>query len=199
MVGPGRGSRRPPRVWVRVLQAVVIALVLKFHSADSYSIRFWNRAFNQLHEYLSRGSLDVAVCLSMRATMDRAKVGRACVRPGAKIRFWSPDAAYSNFSVSADNVTWTAIRSFMNSSLLDAMDIYLPTITSLRYLRLRHQVKEDADWRKVYVWGLDAYDEFGQWGPPPPPVPHPLTLRSMLGVNGIWGWGFNKFSKELAA
>lgn len=55
----------------RVLQAVVIALVLKFHSADSYSIRFWNRAFNQLHEYLSRGSLDLAVCLSVRAAMDR--------------------------------------------------------------------------------------------------------------------------------
>ncbi|PNH07564.1 Replication factor C subunit 3 [Tetrabaena socialis] len=113
-----------------------------------------------------------------------------------------------------DDYVWVHIKgqwqSFMNSSLLDAMDIYLPTITSvrrgvrrgqgaLRYLRLRHQVKEDADWRKVYVWGLDAYDEFGQWGPPPPPVPHPLTLRSMLGVNGIWGWGFNKFSKELAA
>ncbi|GLC71375.1 hypothetical protein PLESTF_001108700 [Pleodorina starrii] len=60
-----------PRLAVRVLQAVVIALVLKFHSADSYSIRFWNRAFNQLHEYLSRGSLDLAVCLSLRATMDR--------------------------------------------------------------------------------------------------------------------------------
>ncbi|KXZ48833.1 hypothetical protein GPECTOR_25g418 [Gonium pectorale] len=60
-----------PRLAVRVLQAVVIALVLKFHAADSYSIRFWNRAFNQLHEYLSRGSLDVAVCLSVRAAVDR--------------------------------------------------------------------------------------------------------------------------------
>ncbi|KAG2489303.1 hypothetical protein HYH03_012135 [Edaphochlamys debaryana] len=61
----------PPKLAVRVLQAVVIALVLKFHAADSYSIRFWNRAFDQLHEYLSRGSLDLAVCLSARATMDR--------------------------------------------------------------------------------------------------------------------------------
>ncbi len=52
---------------------MVIALTLKFHASDSYSIRFWNKAFGQIHEYLSRGSLDVAACLSLRATMDRAR------------------------------------------------------------------------------------------------------------------------------
>ena len=30
-----------PRLAVRVLQAVVIAIILKFHAADSYSIGFW--------------------------------------------------------------------------------------------------------------------------------------------------------------
>ncbi|KXZ49483.1 hypothetical protein GPECTOR_21g709 [Gonium pectorale] len=62
-----------------------------------------------------------------------------------------------------------------------------PSSQQIRYLRITHQVKENKEWRKVYVWGIDAYDKYGRWGPPPTPSLHPLTLKAMMGVNGIWG------------
>ncbi|GLC70243.1 hypothetical protein PLESTF_000947600 [Pleodorina starrii] len=114
-----------------------------------------------------------------------------------RFRFWSPDAEYTNMSVSADGANWTNIRTFMKSDQLDAVELFLPSVIYIRHLRITHKVKEDADWRKVYVWGIDAYDIYGRWGPPPAPVPHPLTLRAMMGVNGIWGWGLQQFSKDL--
>ncbi|KXZ55128.1 hypothetical protein GPECTOR_3g28 [Gonium pectorale] len=112
-----------------------------------------------------------------------------------RFRFWSPDAIYTNMSVSADGVEWDVIRAFMNSSTLSAVELYLPELIYVRYLRITHQVKENKDWRKVYVWGIDAYDKYGRWGPPPTPSPHPLTLKAMMGVNGIWGWGTNYRTK----
>ncbi|KXZ55117.1 hypothetical protein GPECTOR_3g27 [Gonium pectorale] len=112
-----------------------------------------------------------------------------------RFRFWAPDAIYTNMSVSADGVKWDVIRAFMDPTKLDAMELYLPKLIYIRYLRITHQVKEDADWRKVYVWGIDAYDKYGRWGPPPTPSPHPLTLKAMMGVNGIWGWGTNYRTK----
>ena len=50
---------------------------------------------------------------------------------------------------------------------------------------------------QVFVWGIDAYDQFGRWGPPPVAVPQQRTFRQLLGVNGIWGWGFNDYSSDL--
>lgn len=32
--------------------------------------------------------------------------------------------------------------------------------------------------------GIDAYDQFGQWGPPPAPVRQSRTFRQLLGLNG---------------
>ena len=50
----------------------------------------------------------------------------------------------------------------------------------------------------VYVWHVEAYGERGKYGPLfPAPIsedargtitPSPATMRSMLGVNGIWAW-----------
>ncbi|GIL99515.1 hypothetical protein Vretimale_4644, partial [Volvox reticuliferus] len=114
-----------------------------------------------------------------------------------RFRYWSPDAEHSNMSVSADGVNWTDMRTFMDPTLLAAVEIYLPEIIYIRYMRISHKVKEDGDFRKVYVWGIDAYDKYGRWGAPPAPAPQPLSLRAMLGVNGIWGWGFNKYSDTL--
>lgn len=55
-------------------------------------------------------------------------------------------------------------------------------------------MKEDANWRKVYMWELSAYPAGGRWGPAPAPVAQSSTYRQLMGLNGIWGWGSQTFS-----
>ena len=52
---------------------------------------------------------------------------------------------------------------------------------------------------QVYVWEIDAYDDSGVSGGPPSPRRNPVSLREMVGVNGIWGWGWGKSSTALSA
>lgn len=68
------------------------------------------------------------------------------------------------------------------------------TLPQARFITIKHQVKEDANWRKVYMWELAAYPAGGRWGPAPPAVPQTVTYRNLMGVNGIWGWGSQTFS-----
>ncbi|KAL6760425.1 hypothetical protein V8C86DRAFT_3132417 [Haematococcus lacustris] len=58
-----------PRVAVRVLSAVVTGLLLRFYPRDSYQVRFWQRLFRHLHEYLGRDSLDALASLSASAEL----------------------------------------------------------------------------------------------------------------------------------
>ena len=46
------------------------------------------------------------------------------------------------------------------------------------------------------MWSIDAYDQFGRAGPPPTPQRQARSFRQLLGVNGIWGWGFQMFSNS---
>ncbi|KAG2432171.1 hypothetical protein HXX76_009091 [Chlamydomonas incerta] len=114
-----------------------------------------------------------------------------------RFRYWAPDSASADLHVSADGVSWTPIRTGLDPNQLSTLEIYLPTIMQIRHMRLTHHVKEDGDWRKVYAWGLEAYDVNGRWGPPPPPRPQAASFRQLLGVNGIWGWGVNRASRDL--
>ena len=49
------------------------------------------------------------------------------------------------------------------------------------------------------MWEIDAYDDSGEFGGPPSPKPNVVSLRDMLGVNGIWGWGWGRSSSTLGA
>ncbi|KAG2496554.1 hypothetical protein HYH03_005377 [Edaphochlamys debaryana] len=142
---------------------------------------------------------ELAVQIAPCVEWAQVDMGKAYDVGMLRIRYWSPDALSSDFTVSEDGVSWDTIRSNMDPAMLSAVDIWLPALRRVRFMKITHRVKEDADWRKVYMWGMDAYDQYGRWGPPPAPVPHPVSLRSFLGVNGIWGWGFQEFSKTAVA
>jgi hypothetical protein len=62
---------------------------------------------------------------------------------------------------------------------------------------MQHLINDTTPWKKVFIWGIDAYDQYGRWGPPPAPARQARTIRQLLGINGIWGWGFNQFSSSL--
>ncbi|GFR48117.1 hypothetical protein Agub_g9944 [Astrephomene gubernaculifera] len=158
----------------------------------------WSNVVSVRLESSSRFML-TEVAVQVTSCVEEAVVDMGAVRAVGVLRFkyWSMDAINSSLAVSADNVTWDVLRDGMDPTIVSAIELYLPSMINIRYIRIRHNVKEDADWRKVYVFGIDAYDQYGRWGHPPDPQPHPSSLRAMLGVNGIWGWGFNQFSKDL--
>ena len=57
----------------------------------------------------------------------------------------------------------------------------------------------EEDYSKAEIWEIKAYDKYGSYGAFPPPVTNSNTLSEMLGVNGIWGWGYNSYSDLLAS
>ncbi|GFR48118.1 hypothetical protein Agub_g9945 [Astrephomene gubernaculifera] len=181
----------------------VLAITLKkgVHDYNWVHVRGpWSNVVSVRLESSSRFML-TEVAVQVTPCVEQAVVDMGAVRAVGVLRFkyWSMDAINSSLAVSADNVTWDVLRDGMDPTIVSAIELYLPSMINIRYIRIRHNVKEDADWRKVYVFGIDAYDQYGRWGPPPDPQPHPSSLRAMLGVNGIWGWGFNQFSKTLHA
>lgn len=120
------------------------------------------------------------------------------VRPVGWIRtrHWAGGKALSTTLLgSSDGQHWLPLAS-LDPNALSQVTTRLPAPMNLRYLQVRHQVKE-INWAKVYVWELQAYDQYGPYGAPPPPRVHPRTMAELLGVNGIWGWGTNQYSDGL--
>lgn len=94
-------------------------------------------------------------------------------------------------------MTWTTVAT-LDPNALSMVTTRLSTPMNLRYLRVRHQVQEE-DWAKVYVWEIQAYDQYGPYGPPPTPAVNPHSMAELLGVDGIWGWGTNQYSDDLGS
>ncbi|KAL4458642.1 hypothetical protein ABPG75_013507 [Micractinium tetrahymenae] len=110
-----------------------------------------------------------------------------------RVRFWSPDADTSILMTSTDNVTWTTWQTFP-AGTLPTVEYWLDQLTPVRFIKVLHLVTDKKPWGKVYMWELQAYDQYGRWGPPPAPAPHWRTFRDLLGVNAIWGWGMRNAS-----
>ncbi|XP_060572705.1 uncharacterized protein LOC132730739 [Ruditapes philippinarum] len=66
----------------------------------------------------------------------------------------------------------------------------------IRYITLEYKVHM-VNYKKVYCFEVDAWDENGIWGPEIAAKPQVNTFREMLGVNGIWGWGTKSYSDKL--
>ena len=95
---------------------------------------------------------------------------------------------------SVDGVHWKLVKT-LDPNALYAVTTKLVS-ASIRYIQLEYQVAL-RNWNKVYCWEIDAWDENGRWGPKVTPKPQTNTLRSILGVNGIWGWGHKTYSSSL--
>ncbi|XP_033747726.1 LOW QUALITY PROTEIN: uncharacterized protein LOC117332799 [Pecten maximus] len=108
-----------------------------------------------------------------------------------RTRHWAgTNSAYStSLLLSADGQTWDKIRD-LQPTALHAVSTRLQSPREYRYIALEYDVKL-KNYNKVYCWEIDSYDELGIWGAAPNAEPNPVSIRDMLGVNGIWGWGHN--------
>ncbi len=115
-----------------------------------------------------------------------------------RLRHWAGGNTWrSQLVASDDGVTWTHLAELDPESLAYA-DVVLGTPVTTRFLAVRHDI-DDGDWKKAYVWELDAWDAIGPYGPEPVAEANPVVFAELLGVNGLWGWGTSAFSDSAPA
>ena len=113
-----------------------------------------------------------------------------------RTRHWAGSHAASSVDLmsSTDGQQWTFVHSLDPEALHAVITASSPTV--VRYIQLRYYTTM-RNYNKVYCWEVDAWDINGQWGPKIAAKPQQNTLSSILGVNGIWGWGHSMYSTGL--
>ncbi len=112
-------------------------------------------------------------------------------------RHWagSGTATATRLLLSEDGKRWTKVAD-LNPEEVHAVQTLLMPAKQGRFIRLEHELVA-KDWNKVTVFEINAYDAYGPYGKMPAAKQNPTNFRDLLGVNGIWGWGHNKYSKQL--
>lgn len=97
--------------------------------------------------------------------------------------------------LSTDGVKWVQAAALNPAAMGKTTTVLNPAATA-RYLKLQHTIS-NTNWAKAEIWEITVYDHDGPFGAMPPPKPQQHTMRQLLGVNGIWGWGHNQCSSNL--
>jgi len=107
------------------------------------------------------------------------------------------DVSSSQILLSQDSISWTKVVD-LDPAAVALISHRLPAEFPARYIKLEHTLVEE-NYNKGEIWEIRAYDQYGRYGPLPPPSINSHTLSEMLGVNGIWGWGHGAYSDLLAS
>ena len=109
-------------------------------------------------------------------------------------RHWAGkgSAVSSALYISTDNKNWKKVKDLNPEALQTVTTIIDPPLPA-RYIKVEHALA-DKDWGSVFIWEIDAYDEYGPFGKIPEAKPNLNSFADILGVNGIWGWGYEKYS-----
>lgn len=111
-------------------------------------------------------------------------------------RYWSDSTVVAGYILlSDDGANWT-LAGNLHPYAFQTVIVRPPVAVKARYVKIELALVE-RDYAKCNVWEIKVYDEFGPYGAFPPPRPHPDKVRNIIGVNGIWGWGYNMFSNSI--
>lgn len=84
----------------------------------------------------------------------------------------------------------------LNPFAIPLLPVVLEQEYMLRYVRVVHQL-ELLDYAKAAQWELMVYDKHGPFGASYPLHTNSKPLAERLGINGLWGWGYNTYSDNL--
>ncbi len=180
-------------------------LIGTYTTANNYSLQRYNfptATIKQLKCYSSASfqAFELAILADLPKEWVTLDLGAQKNIGQIITRHWSGGAANATATellVSSDNLNWTSVANLVPDALQPVITQITPTRTA-RYIRLAHTLPI-ADWNKVYIWEIDAYNADGQFGAFPTTAQSPTTFKEVLGVNGIWGWGHNAYSNLLGA
>lgn len=103
----------------------------------------------------------------------------------------------TTIELSNDGIVWTSVAN-LNPRAIPLVPVILMQPMMARYLRLVHYL-DLIDYTKAAIWEVKVYDRYGPFGPPPVFERNPKTIGERLGINGLWGWGYNTYSDNLPA
>ncbi|RMG78882.1 MAG: hypothetical protein D6714_17260, partial [Bacteroidetes bacterium] len=109
-------------------------------------------------------------------------------------RHWAGNPAVESASLlwSADGKNWTRAADLFPDALATVVTNIVPQ-QAARFLKIEY-VLPLADWQKVQLWEVRAYDQFGHFGAMPEAEPGHVSIGDLMGVNGYWGWGTQSWS-----
>jgi hypothetical protein len=84
----------------------------------------------------------------------------------------------------------------LNPTAIPLLPVVLEQEYMLRYIRVVHQL-DLQEYAKAAQWELMVYDRHGPFGPSYPLIANSKPLEERLGINGLWGWGYNTYSDNL--
>ena len=116
-----------------------------------------------------------------------------------KTRHWAGNnmASAVQLFYSQDGQNWQFINDLAPNAIGSVTTILKPAVHA-RYIKLEYTLNIQ-DYAKVYAWELDAYDHHGEYGSMPPCTQSEITLAELLGINTIWGWGYEEYADQLEA
>lgn len=175
-------------------------LIGSFYKADNFSIRRFS-----LMDTITKIRLesDTTFLISDVGALSEQPTEYALIDLGAPYpigwletkHYSGQDVASSRILLSQDSIHWTEVAQL--NPLATSMIIHrLPNEIIARYIKLEHTMFE-ANYFKAEIWEISAYDKYGKFGAMPPVSANSNSLSSMLGVNGIWGWGYGTYSDIL--
>ena len=109
-------------------------------------------------------------------------------------RYWAgvDRAEASVLYISEDSLNWYELVN-LDPNNSGVLSIQVDIDTTARYIRLEHSLAL-LDYERVYVWEIGVFDEEGVYTDYPSAKPGDKTLYEMLGMNALWGWGYNIYS-----
>lgn len=113
-----------------------------------------------------------------------------------RTRHWSGADTTSKLvmKTSLDGRAWSDVA-LLDPNALHAVTTSI-TPVDIRYLALEYTLNL-KNYKHVYCYEIDAWDGNGIWGPEIVAKPQKNSFKEILGVNGIWGWGTDKYSNAL--
>ncbi len=175
-------------------------LVATWVSADNYN---WKR-FNVTNEAIkiklvSSASFQIFEIAALSAPLKESLTldfGATKNISWIETRHWAGGKASATEILGSVNSTdWFHIADLDPAALL-AVTKRLNTPASARYLKIEHTLVE-ADYAKVFIWEINVWDTYGPFGPMPIPTKSNSTVSEIIGVNGIWGWGYDMYSGSI--
>ncbi|XP_076460765.1 uncharacterized protein LOC143293587 [Babylonia areolata] len=171
-------------------------------SSDNHQLRDFNVTLTPTTSLTLRSDQDFTLhvlgAIGQAGCLERVYVDLGAPRRVklVRTRHWAGHHGLtSRLVTSEDGVTWRGVAALEPNALQPVVTVLDPAET-FRYVGVEHRHDED-NFAKVYVWEIDAYPNSGLYGAPPAPCPNPHSLRDMLGVNGIWGWGWGRSSPRV--